>query len=207
MVSSDKIQFTSVQSLSRVWLFLTPWTAARQPALFFTVFWSLLKLTSIESVTPSNHLILYHPLLLLPSIFPSIKIFSSESALHIRWPSIGVSVSESIVSMNVQDLFPLRLTGLIPLQSKGLSRLFSSTTVQKHPFFSAQPSLWSNFHISAWLLEKNIVLPIKTFVNNVMSLLFNILSKFVIGFLPRSKRLLILWLQSPSAVWFWSPRK
>ena len=148
---------------------MTPWTAARQPALFFTVFWSLLKLTSIESVTPSNHLILYHPLLLLPSIFPSIKIFSSESALHIRWPSIGVSVSESIVSMNVQDLFPLRLTGLIPLQSKGLSRLFSSTTVQKHPFFSAQPSLWSNSHIHTLLPEKTIALTRQTFIVKVVS--------------------------------------
>ena len=102
---------------------------------------------SIESVMPSKHLILCDPLLLLPSIIPSIRIFSNESALHIRWPSIGVSVSESIVSMNVQDLFPLRLTGLISLLPKGLSRVFSSTTVQKHQFFGTQPSLWSNSHI------------------------------------------------------------
>ena len=149
---SPFIHLSSVQS-SRVWLFVTPQTAALQASLSITNSWSLLKLMPITSVMPSNHLILYHPLLLLPSIFPSIKIFSSESALHIRWPSIGVSVSESIVSMNVQDLFPLRLTGLIPLQSKGLSRLFSSTTVQKHPFFSAQPSLRSNSHIHTWLLE------------------------------------------------------
>ena len=107
----------------------------------------LLKLTSIESMMPSNHLILCGPLLLLPSIFPSTKVFSNELALHIRWPKFGASASASVPPMNIQDLFPLGLTGLISLQSKGLSRVFSNTTVQKHQFFGTQPSLWSNSHI------------------------------------------------------------
>ena len=92
------------------------------------------------------------PLLLLPSIFLSIRVFSNESVLHIRWPSIGVSASASVLPVNIQSWFPLGLTGLISLQSKRLSRVFSSTTVQKHQFFSAQFSLWSNCHICTWLL-------------------------------------------------------
>ena len=111
---------------------------------------SFLRLMSIESVMPSNHLILCHPLLLLPSVFPNIRVFSNESALCIRWPKYW----SSILPMNIQDWFPLGLTGLISLQSKGLSRVFSNTTVQKHQFFCAQPSLWSNSHIHTWLLEK-----------------------------------------------------
>ena len=102
---------------------------------------------------PSNHLILCHPLILLPYIFPSIRVFSNESVLHIRWPSIGVSASTSVLPMNIQDLFHLGLTGLISLQSKGLSRVFSNTTVQRHWFFSTQLSLWSNSHIHKWQLE------------------------------------------------------
>ena len=97
---------------------------------------------------PSSHLILCHPLLLLPSIFPSIRVFCNESVLHIRWPSIGASASASVLPMNFQGWFSLGLTGLIYLLSKGLSRVFSSTTVQKHQFFGAQPSLWPYFHIS-----------------------------------------------------------
>ena len=114
---------------------------------------SLLKLMSIEMVVPSNYLILCRPLLLLPSIFPSIRVFSSESVLHIRGPKFAISASASIFSMNIQDWFPLWLTSWISLQSKGLSRVFSNTTVQKQKFFSAQPSLWSNSHIHTWLLE------------------------------------------------------
>ena len=106
--------------------------------------------------------------------------------------------------MNIQDWFPLELTGLIFLQSKGLSGVFSSTTIWKHQFFTTQPSLWFNSHIRTWLLGKKkkqtIALTIWTFVGKLMSLLFNTLSRFVIAFLPRSKRLLISWLQSPSAV-------
>ena len=139
-----------VQSLSPIWLFVTPWTAAGQASLSFTISWSLLKLMSIDSVMPPNHLILCGPLLLLPSIFPSIRVFSSELALCIRWPTN----SASVLPMNIQGWFPLRLTGLISLLSKGLWRLFSSTTAWKHQFFGNQPSLWSNSHIHTWLLGK-----------------------------------------------------
>ena len=101
-----------------------------------------LKLMSIESVMPSNHLNLCHPLLLLPSVFPSIRVFSSESLLHIRWPKYsGVSASTSVLPMNIQDCFLFGWTGWISLQSKGLSRVFSNTTVQKHQFFTDQLSL------------------------------------------------------------------
>ena len=99
-------QFSSVQSLSRVQLFLTPWTAAYQASLSITNSQSLLKLMSIESVMSSNHLILCHPLLLLSSVFPSIRVFSNESVLHIRWQSIGVSASAWVLPMNIQDWFP-----------------------------------------------------------------------------------------------------
>ena len=102
---------------------------------------------------PSNHLILCCPLLLLPSIFPSISVFSKESVLGIRWPKYGVSASASVLPMNTQDWFPLGLTGWISLLSKGLSRVFSNTTVQKQ-FFGTQLSLQSNSHIHPWLLEK-----------------------------------------------------
>ena len=144
-----------VQSLSHVPLFKTPWTAACQATLSFSISWSWLKLISTESVVPSNHLILCGPLLLQLSVFPSNRVFSSESALCIRWPkywSFSFSISPS---SEIQSWFPLGLTGLICLQSKELSRVFFNTTVQKHQFFSAQSSLWSNSHICTWLLEKN----------------------------------------------------
>ena len=130
--------FSSVQALSHVWLFATPCTAARQASLSITNSQSLLKLMSIESVMPSNHLILYHPLLLLPSFIPSIRVFSSESVLLIRWPKYA---SASVLPVNIQDWFPLKVTGWICLQSKGLSRVFFNTSVQKHQFFGAQLSL------------------------------------------------------------------
>ena len=123
----------SVQSLSHVWFFVTPWTATRQASLSITNFWSPPKPMSIKLVMPSNHLIPCHPLLLLPSIFPSIRVFSNESALRIRWPKYW-SFSFNISPSNEHP-------GLISLQSKGLSRVFSNTTVQKHQFFSAQLSL------------------------------------------------------------------
>ena len=148
------LQFSSVQSLSHVWLFETPWTAAHQVSLSITDSQSLLKLMSIESMMPSNHLTLCHPLLLLPSIFPSIRFFSNESVLCIRWPkywSFRFSISPS---NEYAGLISLGWTGWISLQSKGLPRVFSSTTLQKHQFFSAQLSLWSNSHIHTWLLEK-----------------------------------------------------
>ena len=105
------------------------------------------RLTSIESVMPSSHLILCHPLLLLPPISPSIRVFSNETTLRIRWPSIGVSALASVLPKNTQDRSPLEWTGWISLQSKGLSRVFSNTPVQKHQFFGAQPSSQSNSHI------------------------------------------------------------
>ena len=131
----------------------TPWTAARQAFLSIANSRSLLKLMSIESVMPSNHLILCHPLLLL-SVSPSIRVFSNESVLHIRWPNIGTSASTSVLLMSIQGWFSLGLTHLISLLSKGLSRVFSNITIWKQQFFGAQPSLWAYSHICTWLLEK-----------------------------------------------------
>ena len=154
----DKISsicFSSVQSLSCVQLFSTPWTAAHQASLSVTNSRSLLKLMSIESVMPSNHLILCCPLLFPPLIFPSIKVFSSESVLCIRWPKYWSLSSASVLPMNMRGWFPLGWTGLIALQSKGLSRVFSNTIVQKHQFFGNQLAFQSNSHIHAWLLENH----------------------------------------------------
>ena len=125
----------------------------------FPVLYHLLELVHThvtELVMPSNHLVLCHPLLLLPSIVPSIRVFSNKSALQIRWPKYrSFSFSFSISpSKEHPDWSPLGLTGLISSQSKGLSRVFSNTTVQKHQFFGVQLSLWSNSHIHTWLLEK-----------------------------------------------------
>ena len=131
----------SVQMLSRVWFFATPWTAARQASLSITNSRSPPKPMSMEPMMTSNRLILCHPLLLLPSIFPSIRVFSNESTLHIRWPkywSFSLNISPS---KNTQDWSPLGWIGWISLQSKELSRVFSNTTVQKHQFFGAQLSL------------------------------------------------------------------
>jgi len=133
---------------------VTPWTAARQASLSITNSQRLLKLMSIQLVITSNHLILSHPFLFLPSIFPSIRVFSSESVLPTRWPK-SWSFSFTILPMNIQDWFPLGWTGLISLQSKGLLRVFSNTTVQKHQFFGTQLSLYSNSHIHSWLLENH----------------------------------------------------
>ena len=129
-----------------VQLFATPWTAACQAPLSIINSQSPPKLMSFESVMPSNHQILCCPLLLLPSIFPSIRVFSNESALRIRWPKYW-SFSFNISPMNTQDWSPLGGTGWISLQSKGLSRVFSNTTVQKHQFFGVQLSLYSNYLI------------------------------------------------------------
>ena len=132
---------TSVQALSRVQLFVTPWTAAHQASLSITKSQGLLNSCPIELVTPSNHLIICHPLLLLPSIFPSSRVFSNESVLHIRWPNYwGFSFSIS-PSNEYSGLISFRMDWWISLQSKGLSRVFSNTTVQKHKFSVAQLSL------------------------------------------------------------------
>ena len=168
--------------------------AACQATLTITSTWSLLKLMSIESVMPSNHLIVCHPLLLLPSIFPSIRSFPMSQFFASGDQSAGVSASTSVLPMNIQDWFPLGLTGWISLQSKGLSRIFSNTTVQKHQFFD---TVFFIVQLSCPYMStgKTIALTKQTFVGKVMSLLFNMLSRLVITFLPRSKRLLISWLQ------------
>ena len=143
-----------VQSFSLDWLFVTPWTAAHQASLPITSSQSLLKLKSIKSVMPSNHLILCHVLLLLPSIFPSIRVFSNESAFHIRWPKYWSFCFNISPSNEHQDWSPLGWTGWMSLQSKGLSRVFSNTTVQKHQVFCSHLSLQCNCHIHTWPLEK-----------------------------------------------------
>ena len=125
---------------------VTPWTAARQASLSITNTQNLLKLMSIASVMPSNHLILCHPLLLPPSIFPRIRVLSNDSVLHIRWPeywSFRFSISPSNEYLG---LISFRMDWLDLLASKGLSRVFSNTTVQKHQFLGTQLSLWSNSH-------------------------------------------------------------
>ena len=134
-------QFSSVQSLSHVRLFATPWTTAHQASLSIINSQSLFILMSTESVMPFNHLILCHPLLLLLQSFPASGPFPVSQFFASGGHSIGVSASASVLPMNIQDWFPLGLTGLISLQSKGLSSIFSNTTVQKHQFFSAQLSL------------------------------------------------------------------
>ena len=150
--------FSSVQLLSRVRLFVTPWIAACQASLSITNSRSSLRLTSIESVMLPSHLILCCPFLLLPPIPPSIRVFSNESTLCMRWPkywSFSFSISPSNEHPGTQDWSPLGWTGWISLQSKGLSRVFSNTTVQKHPFFGAQLSSQSKSHIHTWLLENH----------------------------------------------------
>ena len=132
----------------------TPWIAACQAFLPFTNSWSLAKFMSIELVMPSNHLILFCPYLLLPSISSSIRVFPLNQLFISGGQSIGASALASVLSMSIQGWFPLRLTGSISLQSKGLSRVFSSTTVQTHQFFSILPSLWSSSHICTWLLQR-----------------------------------------------------
>ena len=177
-----------------------PWTAARQASLSITNSHSLLKLMSIESVMPFNHLILYRPLLLLPSIFPSIRVFSNESALCVRWPkywSFSFSISPSneysgLISFRI-DVFDLlavqgTLKSLFQHHSSKASILWCSTffIVQlSHPYVTTRKTI----ALTRWIC-----------VGKGMSLLFNMLSRLVITFLPRSKHLLISWLQSPSAV-------
>ena len=139
---------------------------------------STLTLT-LESVMPIKHLILCRPLLLSRSIFPSSRVFSNESALPIRWPKYWSLASTSVLPMNTQDWSPLEWTGWMSLQSKGLTRAFYNTTSQNHQFFGAQLSLWSNSHIHTWLLKKPWPWLRRTFVDKVMSLLFNMLSTLV----------------------------
>ena len=145
---------SSVQLLSHVWLFVNPWITAHQASLSITKSRSSPKLMFIESVIPSNHLILYHPLLLLPSIFPRIRVFSNESVLRIRCQSIGVSASASVLPMNIQDWFPLGWTGWTSLQSKGLSSWESSPTPQLKSINSSVLNFFYSPTLHTWLLEK-----------------------------------------------------
>ena len=183
--------FSSVQSFSSVQLFATPWTAVHQASLSITNSQSLLKPISIESVMPSIHLILCHPLLLLPSIFPSIRVLSNESVLHIRWPkywSFSFSISpfnehSGLISSRMDWLDLLAVQGT--LNSILQHHSSKASILQCSSFFMVQLS----YPYKA--TGKTISLTRWTFAGKVMSLLFNMLSKLVITFLPRSKRLLI----------------
>ena len=198
------LQFSSVQSLSRVRLFATPWTAVHQASLSITNSWSLLKLMSIESVMPSNHFILCCPLLLLPSVIPSIRVLSNESVLCIRWPKYW-SLSFIISPSN-------GYSGLISFRTDCLDLLAVQGTLKSLQHHSLKASILrcSTFFIvqlsHPYMTREKPVLTRWTFVSKVMFLLFNMLSRLVITFPPRSKRLLISWLHSPSAV-ILEPRK
>ena len=147
------IQFSSVQSLSLVWLFSTPWIAAHQTSLSITNSWSSLRFTSIESVKPSSHLILGRPLLLLPPIPPSIRVFTSESTLRMRWPKYW-SFSFSTSPSNEHPGLIFKMNWLYLLAVQGTLKSLLQHKVQKHQFFGAQLSSQSNSHIHTWLLEK-----------------------------------------------------
>ena len=196
------LQSSSVQLLSHVQLFATPWTAAHQASLSITNSWSSPKPMSIESVMPSNHLILCRPLLLLPSVFPSIRVFSNESVLPIRWPKYWSFTFSISPSNEYSGLISFRIDWFDLLAVQGtLKSLFqhhsSKASILRHSgFFMVQLSY------PYMSTEKTIALTRWTFVNKVISLLLNMLSRLVIAFLIRSKHLLISQLQ-----WFWSPRK
>ena len=189
----NSVQFSSVQSLSLVWLFATPWIAARQASL------CSLRLMSIESMMPSSHLILCHPLL-LPTIPPSIRVFSNESTLHIRWPKYWSFSFSIIPSKEHPGLISFRMNwwDLLAVQGtlKSLLQHHNSkaSILQCSAFFTVQLSY------PYMTTGKTIALTRWTFVGKVKSLLFNMLSRWIITSLPRSKCLLISWLQSPSAV-------
>ena len=198
--SYDQPHFSSVQSFSRVQLFVTPWITARQASLFITNSRSSPKLMCIESVMPSSHLILCRPLLLLPPIPPRIRVFSSESTLHMRWPKYW-SFSFSISPSNEHPgliLFKMGWLDLLAVQGtlKSLLQHCSSkaSILQRSAFFTVQ---LSHPYMTT---GKTIALTRRIFVGKVMSLLFNILSRLIITSLPRGKHLLISWLQSSSAV-------
>ena len=198
-------QFNSVHSLSRVWLFETPWIAARQASLSITNSRSSLRLTSIESVMPSSHLTFCRPLLLLPLIPPSIRVFSNESALRRKWPKYW-SFSFSIIPSNKIGLITFRMDWLDLLAVQGTLRIL----LQHHS--SKASILWRSDFFTVQLSHpyittgKTIALTRRTFVGKVMSLLLNMLSRLIITFLPRSKRLLIYGC-SQHLQWFWSPEK
>jgi len=187
--------FSSVQSPSHVQLFATQCTAAHQASLSITNSQSLLTLMSIELVMPSNHLILCHPLRILPSTFPSIRVFSNESVLHIRWPKYWSFSFNMSPSNKYSGLIFLGWTGWISFSARD-SQESSPTTLFKSINSSVLSFLYSPTLTSVHDYWENR----QTFAGKVMSLLFNMLSRLVITFLPRSKHCLISWLQSPSAV-------
>ena len=198
--------FSSVQSLSCVRLFATPLTAAHQASLSITNSQSIPKLMSIESMMPSNHLSLCCPLLLLPSIFPSIRVFSNESVLCIRWPKYWSFSFNISLSNEYSGLISFRMDGLDLLAVQGTLK----SLLQHHS--SKASILWcSDFFIVQlshpyMTTGKTIALARQTFVGKVMFLLFNMLSRFVKVFLPKSKHLLISRLQSPSTVILETPK-
>ena len=193
-------QFSSVQSLSRVWLFVTLWTAAHQASLSITNSQSSPKPMSIESVMPSSHFILCHPSLLLPSIFLSIRVFSTESALHIRWPKYW-SFSFNISPFNEYPwLISFRIGWLDLLAVQGTLRSLLQYHSSKAPVLQCSAFFIVQLSHPYMTTGKTITLIRWSFVGKIMSLLFNMLSRSVIAFLPRSNCLLISWLQSPSAV-------
>ena len=178
----------------------TPWTAACQASLSITKSWNLPKLTSIESVMPSNHLILCHPLLLPPSIFPSSRVFSSDSALHIRWPKYW-SFSFSIIPSNEHPgLISFRMDWLDLLAVQGTLKSLLQHHSSKASILRCSAFFTVQLSHPYMTTGKTVALTRRTYVDKMMPLIFNILSRLVITFLPRSKRLLISWLQSPSAL-------
>ena len=198
------LKFNSVQFSCSVvsQLFVTPWTVARQASLSTTNSQNPPKPLSIESVMPSNHLILCRPLLLPPPIPPSIRVFSNESALGIRWPKYWSFIFNISPSSEHPGLISFRMDWLDLLAVQGTLKESS----QKHQFFCAQLSFIVLLSHPYMTTGKTIALTRWTFVGKVMSLLFNMLSRLVITFLPRSKHVFISWLQSPSAV-ILEPRK
>ena len=191
----ELLLFIVVQSLSCVWLFATPWTAAHQASLSFTISWSELKLMSIESVMPPNYLILCHPLLLLPSLFPIIRVFSNELALPNRWPKYS-SISFSVSPSNeYSGLISFRIDWFDLLVVQGTLKSSKALILWCSAFFMVQ---FSPLYMTT---GKTIALTIWTFVGKVMSLLFHMLSGFVIAFLSRSKHLLISWKSLKEGWW------
>ena len=200
------LRFSSVQSLSHIQLFVTPWTAACQTSLSITNSQSPPKPTSIESVMPSSHLILCHPLLLLPSIFPSTRVFSNESALRIRWPNYWSPSFNTSPSNEYPGLISFRMDWLDLLAVQGTLKNLLQHHSSKASILRCSALFIVQISHPYMTTGKTMALTRWTFVGKVMSLLFNMLSRLVITFLPRSKSLLISWLQSPSAV-IWSPEK
>ena len=195
---------SSVQSLSHVRLFATPWITARQAALSITNSRSSLRLASIESVMPSSHLILCRPLLLLPPISPSIRVFSNESALRMKWPKYWSFSFGIISSKEIPGLISFRMDWLDLLAVQGTLKSFlqhhssKASILRRSAFFTVQLS-------HPYMTTGKTIALTRWDLSQQMSLLLNILSRLVVTFLPRSKCLLISWLQSLSAV-IWSPK-